>query len=434
MKVAILGYGSQGRAAFEYWQDKAEVTICDQNTELQLPEGALGKLGDDHLQGLDEFDIIVRSPIVHPNSMVTANSPAILEKVTTVTNEFLRICPTKNVVGVTGTKGKGTTSTLIARMLEATGKKVHLGGNIGTPPLDLLKDDIQADDWVVLELANFQLIDLKSSPHIAVCLMVAPEHTDWHTDVEEYYTAKKQLFAHQTPDDVAVYYGANQTSQDIAAASPGTRIPYLQEPGATVKDESVWIADHELCKVDELKLLGEHNWQNICAAVTAVWQISQDASAISSALTNFTGLPFRIELRKEVNGVKYYNDSFATGPPATVAAINSVPGMKVMIIGGHDRDLPLEELTEALAEHSNDIRNILLVGASAERTAQALRNAGITNFTPSSATTMPQMVADATALTQPGDAVVLSPAFASFGLFKNFEDRGIQFNQAVDAL
>lgn len=434
MKVAILGYGSQGRAAFEYWQGNAEVTICDQNTELQLPKGALGKLGDDHLQGLDAFDVIVRSPIVHPRSIVTANGPSILDKVTTVTNEFLRVCPTKNIVGVTGTKGKGTTSTLITRMLEAAGKKVHLGGNIGTPPLDLLKDGIQPDDWVVLELANFQLIDLNISPHIAVCLMVAPEHVDWHTDVDEYYTAKKQLFSHQTSEDFAIYYGDNQTSKDIAAASPGTHIPYLKEPGAIVKNGSVWIEGRELCKVDELKLLGKHNWQNICAAVTAVWQVTQYVQAISSVLTSFTGLPFRIELRREVDGVKYYNDSFATGPPATVAAINAIPGMKVLIIGGHDRNLPLNELTEVIAEHKNDIRNVLLVGASAERTAQAMRDANLTNFTLSDAATMPQMVADATALAQPGDSVVLSPAFASFGLFKNFEDRGIQFNDAVAML
>ncbi len=434
MKVAILGYGSQGRSALEYWQDKAEVTVCDQNTELQLPEGILSKLGDDHLKDLDAFDVIVRSPIVHPRDIVAANTAAILDKVTTVTNEFLRICPTKNVVGVTGTKGKGTTSTLITRMLEATGKKVHLGGNIGIPPLDLLKDDIQSSDWVVLELANFQLIDLKTSPHVAVCLMVAPEHLDWHTDTEEYFTAKKQLFAHQSQDDFAIYYGVNQISRNIAAASSGTRIPYLQEPGAVVTNGVISIAGNELCRVDDLKLLGKHNWQNICAAATAVWQITQDVEAIGSAVKNFTGLPFRIELRKEVGGIKYYNDSFATGPPATVAAINSIPGMKVMIIGGHDRHLPLDELTEVLAEHTNDIRNILLVGASAERTAQAMRNVGLTNFTLSKATTMPQMVADATALAQPGDSVVLSPAFASFGLFRNFEDRGIQFNEAVEAL
>src|SRR5512146_2216057 len=152
MKIAILGFGMQGRAAYEYWRDGNEITVCDENEGIVLPEGVRGKLGPDYLKGLDEFDLIVRSPSVHPKDIVAANSPAALAKVTTVTNEFFKVCPSRNIVGVTGTKGKGTTSTLIAKMLEADGKRVHLGGNIGTPPLDLLKNGIDTGDWVVLEL------------------------------------------------------------------------------------------------------------------------------------------------------------------------------------------------------------------------------------------------------------------------------------------
>jgi len=209
MKIAILGYGSQGRAAYEYWRDGNEITICDGNSKLELPTDVNTQLGADHLKGLERFDLLVRSPIVHPRAIVAANSPDILAKVTTVTNEFLRVCPTKNVIGVTGTKGKGTTSTLIALMLEAAGHRVHLGGNIGIPPLDMLKNDIQPDDWVVLELANFQLIDLQHSPRIAVCLMVVPEHLDWHTDPAEYFAAKTQLFRWQTAEDFAIYFADN---------------------------------------------------------------------------------------------------------------------------------------------------------------------------------------------------------------------------------
>ncbi|NDC22469.1 hypothetical protein EBZ57_03840, partial [bacterium] len=198
MNVAVLGYGKQGHSAQEYWGKQGhDITICDQNPDIQLPEGTKSQLGDDWNKNLDQYDLIIRSPFVHPREITKYSSPEILQKVTTVTDEFLKVCPTKNVIGITGTKGKGTTSTLVAKMLEADGKKVHLGGNIGIPPLDMLKSAIKRDDWVVLELANFQTMDLKHSPHIGVCLMVVPEHLDWHTNDTEYYSAKKQMFVKQ---------------------------------------------------------------------------------------------------------------------------------------------------------------------------------------------------------------------------------------------
>lgn len=433
MKIAILGYGAQGRSAYEYWRDGNEISVCDGNKELVLPTGVNSQLGPDHLQGLDRFDLIVRSPIVHPRDIVAANSPAILEKVTSNTNEFFQVSPSCHIIGVTGTKGKGTTSTLITKILEAAGKRVHLGGNIGTPPLDLLKDTIHSDDWVVLELANFQLIDLQYSPPIAVCLMVAPEHQDWHNSVDEYFAAKAQLFAHQQADNVAIYYSLNPNSQAIAAHGFGQKLPYYAAPGAIVANDSISIAGRTICKTAELKLLGKHNWQNVCAAVTAVWQITQDVAAIRSVLTSFEGLPYRIELRREVQGISYYNDSFATGPPASLAAMAAIPGKKIMIFGGHDRGLNLNELAEAVAADQN-IGKVLLIGASAQRLADCLDEHGFTNYTLSSARDMPTVVQQATKLASSGDAVVFSPGFASFDMFKNFEERGRQFNAAVEAL
>lgn len=434
MKIAILGYGEQGRSAYEYWHEGNDITVCDKNEHLELPDGISSKLGPTHLYHLDGFDMIVRSPIVHPRDIVAANSPDILSKVTTNTNEFFQVCPTKNIIGVTGTKGKGTTSTLIAKMLEANGKKVHLGGNIGTPPLDLLKDGINPDDWVVLELANFQLIDLKYSPHIAVCLMVVPEHMDWHPDTNEYYNAKSQLFRQQTPDDFAIYNAGNENSKRIAGTGKGWQIPYMARPGAYVQGDQIFIDDQPVCRVDELKLLGKHNWQNACAAVTAFWKTSQNAEAARQVLTTFAGLPFRIEFRAEKNGVRYYNDSFASQPSATEAAIDSIPEPKVMIIGGYERGLDLSELAQKLKQSEQVIRKALLIGATAKRIAENLEAAGFTNYQLSTSKDMPGIVREATALAFPGDAVVLSPGFASFDMFKNFEDRGRQFNAAVEAL
>ncbi len=437
MKIAILGFAGQGQSSFDYWNNgEHEITICDRNTDINIPAGATGKLGDDYLENLDVFDVLVRTPALHPREIVAANadSPHILEKVTSNTNEFFHVCPSRNIIGVTGTKGKGTTSTLITKMLEAAGNRVHLGGNIGTPPLEMLKDDIKPTDWVVLELANFQLIDLKHSPHIAVCLMVVPEHLDWHEDLDEYIAAKQQLFMNQTEDNIAVYYAKNDNSVSIADASIGKQIPYFNEPGAIVENGKIVIAGHQICATDELKLLGEHNWQNACAATTAVWQITQDISAISSALKSFSGLPFRIEYRKTVNGVRYYNDSFATGPGATMAAIKAIPGKKVMIIGGYDRGLDLMELAEALSAAAKDIRKVVLIGASAERTASTLEEINFKAYVRCSATTMDEIVKEATENAENGDAVILSPSFASFDMFKNFEDRGIKFNESITKL
>ena len=221
MKIAILGFAGQGQSSFEYWNTQEnELTICDRDEKIVIPHGAKAILGPTYLKNLSQFDLIVRTPIVHPRDIIASNpeNPNILDKVTSNTNEFFRVCPSKNIIGVTGTKGKGTTSTLIAAILEAVGEKVHIGGNIGTPPLELLKGGIEPDDWVVLELANFQLIDLKYSPKIAVCLMVVPEHLDWHEDMEEYIAAKQQLFINQSQKDIAIYYADNEDSESIASS------------------------------------------------------------------------------------------------------------------------------------------------------------------------------------------------------------------------
>ncbi len=431
MKIAILGYGEQGQAAYDYWRDGNEITVCDASEAIKLPEDVHAQLGTDYLHSLDQFDLIVRSPSVHPRDIVAANSPAILDKVTTVTNEFLRVCPSHNVIGVTGTKGKGTASTLIAKMLEAAGNTVHLGGNIGTPPLDLLKTGIKPGNWVVLELANFQLIDLKTSPHIAVCLMVVPEHLDWHADAAEYFESKKQLFAHQSASDTAIYYAKNKVSKQIAVAGSGQKLPYYAPPGACVTDGKITIDNQEICATSDLKLLGQHNWQNACAAVTAVWQITQDIEAIRSVLTTFGGLEHRLELIRELDGVRYYDDSFGTAPETAIVAIQAFEQPKVLILGGSDKGANYDELAKVVA--GSDIRKVLLIGQQGPRKGAALSKAGTTDTLPGGQS-MPEIIGTAQAQAQPGDVVLLSTACASFGMFKNYKDRGEQFAKAVRAL
>jgi len=434
MKIAILGYASQGAAAYRYWSSgDHEITICDQNPKLSAPTDTTTQLGKKYLENLDQYDLLVRTPALHPKNILAANpkSPHILDKVTTVTDEFMRVCPTKNIIGVTGTKGKGTTSTLIAKMLEAAGKRVHLGGNIGIPPLEMLKNDIQPDDWVVLELANFQLIDLKISPHIGVCLMVEPEHMDWHEDIEEYIAAKQQLFINQSEQDIAIYYAKNENSEAVASATEGTLIPYFEEPGATVEDNYIYIGNKKVVNVSEIKLLGNHNLQNVCAAVTALWQITQDMEAVQYTLATFTGLEHRLELVAEIQGISYYDDSFGTTPETAIVAIEAFQEPKIVILGGSDKKARYDKLAKTVKNHG--VKNAILIGDTAAAIKKALKSEGFDEIL-HGGDTMDSIIKTANECAEKGDVVLLSTGCASFGLFQNYKDRGDQFKQAVQAL
>lgn len=432
MKIAILGYGDQGRSAYDYWKKPGnEITICDKNTKVKPPPYAKHQLGKNYLSNLEQFDIIVRSPSVPPKDIVDNNSPDILKKVTSVTNEFFKVCPTKNIIGITGTKGKGTTSALIANMLEASGKQVHLGGNIGIAPLGLLKNNIKKSDWVILELANFQIIDLKYSPHIAVCLMIAPEHLDWHPDEQHYYDSKNQLFKHQTKDDYAVYLSRNDLSKKIASEGDGRKIPYYQKPGAAIENGNLAIGGKTICSVNDFKLPGEHNWQNICAAVTVFWQIETNSKAVKKVVTSFSGLPYRLELVREFNRVKYYNDSFGTAPETAQVAVKAFSEPKILILGGSDKGLSYTELGKTVAD--NNVKQVLLIGRMAGKIRQALDQVGYKNYA-EGGKSIDEIVRNAQKAAEPGDIVLFSTACASFDMFKNYKDRGDKFTRAVNSL
>lgn len=436
MKVAILGYGGQGVSAYEYWSEKgAEITIHDQDTSLHFDDGVNTVIGEHYLENLDQYDLLIRTPALHPIEITKANpnSPQILSKVTTVTNEFFAVCPSKKIIGVTGTKGKGTTSSLIAKMLEAAGEKIHLGGNIGIPPLELLKNGISPQDYVVLELANFQLIDLRYSPHIAVCLMLTREHLDWHADYQEYKDAKKPLFAHQTAEDIAISYADNKDSYEIASISKGKQIPYYSPPGAWVKDRQDIVIDNVvICKTSEIALLGEHNWQNVCAAVTATWQITHDIAAINKVIRTFKGLEHRLELVRELDGVKYYDDSFGTTPETAIVAIQAFTQPKVLIVGGSDKGADFDGLAKTISE--SNISAVISIGDTGPVITRRLRNLKPDMKIVEGLTAMKEITEKAQSLSKPGEVVLLSTGCASFGLFKNYKDRGEQFKMAVQSL
>jgi UDP-N-acetylmuramoylalanine--D-glutamate ligase len=430
MKIAILGYDVEGRSSFEYFTAQGhELTICDRNPEVAVPSGVPSVLGENYLDDLDRFDLLVRTAGLPPRVILDKN-PGVAAKITSQINEFLKACPTKNIIGVTGTKGKGTTSTLIARVFEATGKTVRLAGNIGVPVLGLLPE-LKADSWVVLELSSFQLIDLKAAPRIAVCLMVVPEHLDWHPGVDEYVEAKSQLFTHQSPGDTAIYFAENETSKQVASLSPGQKIPYYAPPGACIENGAVSINGQAICKTGELKLLGKHNWQNACAAVTAAWQVTQDIEALRSVLTGFRGLEHRLQPIRELNGVTYYDDSYGTAPETTMVAIEAFEQPVIAILGGRSKGIPFDGLAKFVAERN--IKQVITIGETGPEIAALLRKNGYENIT-DGGNNIKEIVRQAQKLSTPGDAVVLSAGCASFDMFKNYKERGELFTKAVQAL
>jgi UDP-N-acetylmuramoylalanine--D-glutamate ligase len=438
MKIAICGYGIEGQSSYDYFNnDSNEIVICDERTDINGPIGAVTRLGEDSFNNLNEFDLIVRSAGLPPYKLLDTNT-GIKDKITSQLNLFLSVCSSPHIIGITGTKGKGTTSSLVFKMLEASNKQVVLGGNIGVPMLDLLKD-INSETNVVLELSSFQLIDLKEkSPSLAICLMVMPEHLNWHKDLSEYIEAKSQLFIHQSGDDTTVYFADNELSSQIALKSPGQHIPYFKSPGAYVDigKQEIKIDDQVICKTSELKLLGAHNWQNVCAAITTVWQIDKNVEAIKSVVTAFSGLEYRLELVGEINGVKYYDDSFGTTPETAMVAIEAFSSPEVIIVGGSDKGVLYDSLIETIL--GNNVKSVICIGETGPRIYEMLEaRKGFKELFLKLIPGKPSMndiVMLAKDQASPGDIVLLSTASASFDMFKNYKDRGEQFKTSVQSL
>ena len=451
MKIGIVGWGIEGQSAYRYFGPEPEYLIVNEHprddfppqsdkVKIQFiaeekPPGITSNVTDlSYLEGIEKCDKIIYSVTSVKNlEQQFGDNKNFWQKANTVWHIFFQEVKTKNLIGVTGTKGKGTTSTLIYEMLKAAGKPVHLAGNIGTSVLDIL-GDVQEGDWVVLEMTNYQLYNFPYSPHIAVALMITQEHQDWHKDMDEYLAAKTNLFAHQKKNDIAIYFANNELSQEIAGSSPGIKIPYFAKPGAVVKDEGVIVVgdpETEVIQTDEIKLIGEHNLENVCAAVTTVWQIAPDLAAIRKVLVSFGGLPHRLELVRELDGVKYYDDSFGTTPYTAIVAMRALVQPQVLILGGSDKGLSFEPMIEEAVKDRT--RHIITVGQTGPKIEQMLRDKGFNKIT-AGLSKMTDIVNEACRVAQPGDVVLLSTGCASFGLFRDYKDRGEQFKRAVLAL
>lgn len=425
MKIAIAGYGLEGKSNYDYFKSRGEVTIVDERQAVNdLPEGVPVLLGEGAFARLDDFDLVVRTAGLSPRKIHTNG------KVWSATNEFFEKCPAP-IIGVTGSKGKGTTSSLISSILTEAGKTVHLVGNIGLPALSELSK-ITEDDIVVYELSSFQLWDVQRSPQVAVVLHIEPDHLDVHDSFEDYVEAKANIARYQDINDRVVYNAVNEHSIYIAELSVGQRLPFQTTRTAHVQDGGFWYNEQLLCSVDELQLPGEHNQDNACAAITATWPWVQDGTVIGEGLRAFTGLDHRLKMVARKQGVAYYDDSIATTPGSAIAAMKAFDAPKIIILGGSSKGADFTEVAQTAVRE--DVKLAILIGDEASHIEQDLTEAGVLFVNKGNDTTMDEVVRLAAEVAVADDIVILSPSCASFGMFRDYKDRGDQFIAAVNNL
>ena len=409
MKIALLGYGKEGKAVENYFKKDATFDIFENFTPEEI-----------RTKDFSSYDIVFRSPSVPPLGLKNGSS---------VTRYFFDHCPCP-IIGTTGTKGKGTTCSLIAKILEALGKKVYLIGNIGNPAIDIL-DKLTPESVVVYELSSFQLWDLEKSPHIAVVLRIEAEHLNIHKDFVDYLDAKSHIAKFQTPADAIIYFKNNPNSTEIAEKSPADhKFPY---PNDQKSPELIDV-------LNSLKVPGDHNKEDAEAAILAVSAylemsveelIDKYHEEIKSTLNDFKGLPHHIEFVRNLNNVDYYDDSFSTSYPSLEVALKAFPNKNIVLIaGGKDRGLDLTPIKKTIFDNPN-LKKAVLIGEIKTKLAE---NEPEDKFI--LAETLDEATKEAKNFAEQYEnaIVLLSPGAASFDMFKNFYDRGEQFKKLVEEL
>lgn len=445
-KILVLGVGVSNRPLVRLLlRYGVDVTCCDKTPREKLDaevleleaHGAKLHLGEGYLDGLSG-DVVFRTPGLHPD---TPQIKALREQGAVVTSEmeaFFAVCPAQ-IIAVTGSDGKTTTSTLISELLKKQGFRVWLGGNIGTPLLDKA-DEMEPTDLVVLELSSFQLMYFPYSPHTAVITNLSPNHLDIHKDMEEYVTAKENLYFHQKSDDVLILNRDNAITHSFAPKAKGRVLEFsrLTEPerGVFLRDGVIWRKGETLEKVmdqSDILLPGIHNVENYMAAILAVGE-RVSTENIRAVARSFGGVEHRIELVREKDGVRYYNDSIASSPTRTIAGLRSFDQKLILIAGGYDKHVPFEPLGPEIVDH---VKTLILTGATAPKIEAAVLAAP--NYAPGSPEILHEedfyeAVRLASRVAKPGDVVILSPAGPAFDKFKNFAVRGKEFKKTVMSL
>jgi UDP-N-acetylmuramoylalanine--D-glutamate ligase len=444
-RLALLGLGVENRALAAWLAvHNRTFTICDANpacsaaNEKWVSAVDTWNLGEDYLQDLHEFDVVFRSPgipALHPLLVELRRSSTL---VTSQTQLFLERCPAF-VVGITGTKGKGTTATMLASILSAASRDCRLAGNIGIPPVGFL-DELNSSDIVILELSSFQLQDLTRSPDAAIVLAIDVDHLDVHADRAEYVEAKTSVCRFHGSENWAVCVGDDDTASRVANRGQSrlvtaTASSLVPTTGTWIEDGMIrWCSDQEnrsLASVEAIGVRGLHNVANACVASAAAVLLGTEAQQIEAGLRSFNPLPHRLEEVSTVDGVLFVNDSLATTPVAAAAAIEAYNDRPLVVItGGASKKAEYEALGRALAQHATAV---VLLGEEGQRIADAAALAGYQGPV-AIAAGMEIAVGVARRLVPAGGVVLLAPGCASFGMFRDYAERGEIFRDVVAGL
>lgn len=447
-KVAIIGLGVSNVPIIDYLRKyKAKVTVFDNRSIDNIDKSIMDKvveygmefsLGKESLSKLKGFDLIFRSPSCLPNKpelVAEAERGAI---VTTEIEMCIELCPCK-VIGVTGSDGKTTTTTLISEILKEAGYNVFLGGNIGTPLFTKVKDMLP-DDIVVLEMSSFQLMNMTVSPNIAVVTNVTPNHLDYHTDLEEYIEAKKCIFKSQNENDILILNYDNPVTKEFEKEAKGKVIFFSDQKrldnGYIVDEGTVKFCENKLRKhilnVRDVALIGKHNYQNICAALAATATLVDEETA-KSVIIKFKGVPHRLELVKiSKKDVRWYNDSASSSPTRTISGIKSFYKKVILIAGGYDKNLDYTPIAKPIIEGT---KAVILMGSTKNKIYNAVEKE-LENQRKKldiyEAFSLEEAIDIANEISTQGDIVLFSPASASFDMFKNAYDRGDKYKAIVN--
>ncbi len=459
-KIAILGCSVEGFDSAKFFTTEgAHVICCDRRTPELLGDQyhklkALGvefKLGSSYLEHLDSYDFLIRTPGMSPRLSELEKIRDQKIPITSSTNLFFEHCRGK-IIGVTGTKGKGTTATLIYEMLTAAGRIVYLGGNVGIPLLSQVRS-INENDWVVLELSSFQLEDVRYSPHIAVVLRITNDHlanfdqnaTNYHPNRQSYITAKKSIVCFQKAGDFVVLNADDPISSSFGNETPAAKKYFSRvshDCSAYVQNHRVYLRHNniseQICHLDEIQLRGEHNLENIAAACVVSSLVGVSADTMRTVAQMFQPLEHHLELVARINQISYVDDSFSTVPETGIAALRSFTEPIVLIAGGSDKGSNYTEL--GLEVMVKNIRALILIGQMAKKIefnvleAARMLKKEISFPIILDCKNMQEIITAAIHWAKPGDVVLLSPACASFGMFANYKERGKLFKHYVAEL
>lgn len=425
--ICVLGAGREGISTALYLAQaapQASVSIADQQElQLTLPPQIRQFTGLYYPATLAAWEIVVVSPGILPATPLLRTARII----TTATNIFMGDCRGL-VVGVSGSKGKSTTAALLHNIMSTAGKRAFLVGNIGYPALAELSRHNDPDDLFIYELSSYQLSRIEQAPPIAVLTNLFPEHITYHGDLEQYYTDKLRITTLQTPEQLVI---ANQNSGELLKriqASPAQKLFYPDMNGAHSENGTIFYGREELVDMQNLQLRGEHNAENILGAVTAAAYLGADLNAIRQGITTFIPLPHRLELVGTVNGITFYNDSLSTTPESTIAALKSVGPVGTIFLGGENRGYDFSGLARMIKQLN--IPNAVFFPDSGLVIEEALRELGH-GMKSIHTTSMEEAVQFAFDNTAKNHICLLSCASPSYTVFKNYEDRGNQFEHAV---